>query len=76
MTVFLTLRTIKCKKQNIKRWDKENINTKGTDFFEAIDEQMIKGNSSMTTDKRWKNLESVMTTQAKKNHWVQERCIN
>ena len=51
---------------NIKRWDKENINTKGTDFAETIDEQMIKGNSSMTTDKRWKNLKSVMTTQAKR----------
>ena len=28
MTAFLTLKNVKYKKQNIKRWDKENINTK------------------------------------------------
>ena len=66
MTAFLTLKKVKCKKQNIKRWDKENIKTKGTDFAEAIDKQMIIENSSMTTDKRLKNLKSVMKTHAQR----------
>ena len=59
MTAFLTLKNVKCK-PNIKRWDRENINTRGTEFAEAIDKQMMKGNSNMTTDKRWKNLKSAI----------------
>ena len=73
MTVYLTLKIVKCKKKISKRWDRENINTRGTEFAEAVDEQLIKGRSNMTTETRWRNLKSVITNQAKKNHWVQER---
>jgi hypothetical protein len=66
MTAFLTLKNVKGKKKNIKRWDRENINTRGTEFAEAVDKQLIKGSNKMTTDKRWKNLKSAMTTQAKR----------
>ena len=66
MTAFLTLKNVKCKKKNIKRWDRENINTRGTEFAEAVDKQLIKGNNNMTTAKKWKNLKCAMTTQAKR----------
>jgi len=41
MTVFLTLKNVKCKKRNIKRWDRENIKTRGKEFVETVDRKSV-----------------------------------